>query len=276
MNRFRARAGGLAIGVTGLCLVALAGGTAGFAQGEDAATAPDRPNHIHEGSCDTLNPAPLYVLTDLSLAEGEAQYGGPGTPSAVQSGVTGVDVALADLAAGDFSIVVHESADHIENYIACGEIGGVIAPGEAEGVETLAVGLRTLNDSGQSGIAVLRGEGAATTVTIYLADGLANGGTASAADVDHGGHAAATEGAAAVEISDFAYSPDPLTIAAGDSVTWTNADSFAHTATGLDRDVLQSGTLNEGESFTATFSAAGTYEYFCEFHPQMTGTVIVE
>lgn len=274
MNRFRNRAGGFAIGVAGLCLVSLAGGGAGFAQRADATDAPDRPNHIHEGSCDTLDPAPLYVLSDLALADGEAQYSGPGTPAIVQSGVTEVDVTLADLAAGDFSIVVHESADNIENYVACGEIGGVVAPGEADGVETLAIGLRTLNDSGQSGIAVFRGESAATTVSIYLADGLANGGEASAAEADHA--AAQPEDAVAVEIRDFLYNPDPLTVAAGDSVTWTNADAVPHTATALDRDVLQTKSLDQGESFTATFSAPGTYEYFCEFHPQMKGTLVVE
>ncbi len=277
MNRFRFRAGGFAIGVVGLCLVSLAGGSAGFAQSADATSAPDRPNHIHEGSCDNLDPAPLYVLSDLVLADGETQYGGEGSPAAVQTGVTTVDVALADLVAGDFSINVHESADNIDNYVACGEIGGVVVPGEADGVETLAIGLRTLNDSGQSGVAVFRGEGAATTVTVYLADGLANGGAASAATADHDDHAAAQpEDAVAVEIKDFLYNPDPVTVTAGDSVTWTNADSVAHTATALDRDVLQTKSLDQGESFTATFSAPGTYEYFCEFHPQMKGTLVVE
>ena len=31
-----------------------------------------------------------------------------------------------------------------------------------------------------------------------------------------------------------------------------------------------------GESFTQTFDTAGTYEYFCEFHPNMKGSIVVE
>lgn len=277
MNRFRHRAGGFAIGVAGLCLVSLAGGTVGFAQDTGASDMPARPNHIHEGSCDNLDPAPLYVLNDLVLAEGEAQYGGDGSPAVVQSGVTTVDAALADLVAGDFSINVHESADNIENYIACGEIGGVVVPGEAAGGETLAIGLRSLNASGQTGIAVFTGDGAATTVSIYLAHGLATGDEASAAGADHADHAASQpQEGVAVDIRDFLYSPDPLAVAVGESVTWTNQDAVAHTATGVDRNVLQSGSIDEGETFTATFTVPGTFEYFCEFHPNMKGTLVVE
>ena len=51
---------------------------------------------------------------------------------------------------------------------------------------------------------------------------------------------------------------------------------MAHSATGTDRDALQSGTLNQGDSFTQTFDTAGTYEYFCEFHAEMKGTIVVQ
>ena len=59
-------------------------------------------------------------------------------------------------------------------------------------------------------------------------------------------------------------------------MTWTNRDSAPHTATAKDRDVLQSGTLNQGATYTQTFDTAGTYDYFCEFHPNMKGVVNVE
>ncbi len=57
-----------------------------------------------------------------------------------------------------------------------------------------------------------------------------------------------------------------VTVPVGGSVTWTNQDSDPHTATAQDREVLQSGTLNQGEPYTETFAVAGTYEYFCELH----------
>ena len=78
-----------------------------------------------------------------------------------------------------------------------------------------------------------------------------------------------------VEIRNLSYNPDPIEITVGDTITWTNQDGVPHTATARDRDVLQSGAIQPGESFSQTFEQAGEFEYFCEFHPDMTGTVIV-
>jgi plastocyanin len=79
-----------------------------------------------------------------------------------------------------------------------------------------------------------------------------------------------------VEISNFAYQPATVTIQVGDTVTWTNLDSAAHTATDTGSGALFDGVMSTGESFSYTFTRAGTFDYFCTFHPEMTGTVIVE
>ena len=97
-------------------------------------------------------------------------------------------------------------------------------------------------------------------------------GTPIAAD----GCPARTAGAATVDIRDFAYNPNPVTVPAGVEVTWTNQDTVPHTATGQDRDVLQSGTIDPGASYSQAFDATGSYEYFCEFHPNMKATLVVE
>jgi amicyanin len=76
-----------------------------------------------------------------------------------------------------------------------------------------------------------------------------------------------------VEIVDFAFSPATVTIAVGDTVTWTNADAVAHTATGAGFD---SGLLEQGESYSVTFTAPGTYDYLCTPHPTMTGRIVVQ
>ncbi len=83
-------------------------------------------------------------------------------------------------------------------------------------------------------------------------------------------------GTVAVTIGDNFYEPTRVTVPVGGSVTWTNGGNEPHTATARDREALQSGTLTPGENFTETFEAAGTYEYFCEFHPNMKGTVVVQ
>jgi plastocyanin len=70
---------------------------------------------------------------------------------------------------------------------------------------------------------------------------------------------ARAQNSASVDIADFAFGPNSVTITAGGSVTWTNSDSAPHTATG------------DGGSF----DTPGTYTYFCAIHPDMTATVVV-
>jgi plastocyanin len=79
-----------------------------------------------------------------------------------------------------------------------------------------------------------------------------------------------------VEISNFAYQPATVTIQVGDTVTWTNLDAAAHTATDTGPQGLFDGVIDQGESFSYTFTQAGTFNYFCTFHTEMSGTVIVQ
>jgi plastocyanin len=79
----------------------------------------------------------------------------------------------------------------------------------------------------------------------------------------------------AVTIAGFAFDPATVTIQVGDSVTWTNEDSVAHTATAEDGS-FDTGQLGNGDSETVTFHTAGTFDYICSIHPQMTGSVVVE
>jgi len=79
-----------------------------------------------------------------------------------------------------------------------------------------------------------------------------------------------------IEISDFAFQPATITVRVGDTVTWTNLDSAAHTATDTGSGALFDGEMATGESFSYTFTAVGTFHYICTFHPEMKGTVIVE
>lgn len=77
-----------------------------------------------------------------------------------------------------------------------------------------------------------------------------------------------------VQIANYAFAPEELTITVGDTVTWTNEDAVMHTATALD-GAFDSGMLDTGESFSWTFSQPGTYDYLCTPHPMMTGRIIV-
>lgn len=81
-------------------------------------------------------------------------------------------------------------------------------------------------------------------------------------------------GGDAVQIINLAYEPATLTVAAGTTVTWTNDDSMAHTATSSD-GTFDTTTIAAGATAKVTFDTPGTFEYVCAFHPGMRGTIVV-
>jgi plastocyanin len=254
--------------------------TPGLAAQDDEAEV--HPAHIHSGTCDQLGDV-VVPLTDVATTD-EATHEGPESAHAVKTSETMVDMPLQEIIDGGHAINVHLSADEIDVYIACGDIGGAVTTDEGGRTE-LIIGLGELNDSGHHGVAWLGADGEQTEVVVVLVEPATMGqaGAEAAQEVtpaadggaaDTGADAAADT--VAVEIVDFAYSPPEITVPVGGSVTWTNQDPAPHTATGLDRDALQSGAIASGESFTQTFDSAGTIEYFCEFHPNMKGAIVVE
>jgi plastocyanin len=78
-----------------------------------------------------------------------------------------------------------------------------------------------------------------------------------------------------VTISGFAFSPASLTVAVNATVTWTNNDASAHTATS-DGSTWDTGSIAQGGSKSVTFSTAGTFPYHCSSHPSMHGTIVVQ
>jgi plastocyanin len=78
-----------------------------------------------------------------------------------------------------------------------------------------------------------------------------------------------------VTIKNFAFSPASLDISAGDNVTFVNEDGAPHTATANDGS-FDTGRLSSGQSATVTFNSAGEFAYFCQFHPNMKATIVVQ
>ncbi len=77
-----------------------------------------------------------------------------------------------------------------------------------------------------------------------------------------------------VTIADFAFDAPTVDVTTGSTLTWTNADGFAHSVVSSDGS-FESERLATGASFTHTFDAAGSFTYICGIHPSMTGTVVV-
>jgi plastocyanin len=71
------------------------------------------------------------------------------------------------------------------------------------------------------------------------------------------------------------YSPNPIRVTVGSSVSWMNGTSIAHTATS-DTGAWNTGAIAPaGTSSAVTFNTAGTFAYHCTFHADMHGSVIV-
>lgn len=80
-----------------------------------------------------------------------------------------------------------------------------------------------------------------------------------------------------INIDNFSFGPEALTVAVGTTVTWVNHDDEPHTVVSGDSPRLfKSTALDSDEKFTFKFEKPGTYKYFCSIHPHMTGTVVVK
>src|SRR5215212_6630685 len=159
------------------------------------------PAHIHLGTCSELDPNPAFPLTDVAPASNES---GAETDSAaaipVERSVTTVDAALEDLRTGGYAINIHQSADDIGTYIACGNLSGAIGDSGA-----LVVGLGELNESGHSGVAILTEQGEQTNVSLYLTEGLSSAAAQAADSSAAGDDTEAVVDTTTVDIKNLAY-----------------------------------------------------------------------
>uniref|UniRef100_A0AAU2A5V4 Cupredoxin family copper-binding protein n=1 Tax=Streptomyces sp. NBC_00093 TaxID=2975649 RepID=A0AAU2A5V4_9ACTN len=119
----------------------------------------------------------------------------------------------------------------------------------------------------------------------------ASGSTTATSTSDTAAGAAQAPAAAAAEVRQAAAAaPDQqidimnnkfgdgkqLVVEVGETVRWTNHDSVPHTVTTTKGPKkFDSGTLAQGDSWSYTFTTAGTYEYYCAVHPDMVASVKV-
>ena len=82
---------------------------------------------------------------------------------------------------------------------------------------------------------------------------------------------------------DKSYSPNPITIERGQTITWYNGDTISHSVTsgqdgdgGDDDSIFDSEAIIPNQYFSITFDDSGVYPYYCFYHPSMVGEVIVE
>jgi plastocyanin len=123
--------------------------------------------------------------------------------------------------------------------------------------------------------ATMAGAGNATNAT------MAGAGNATNATMAGAGNATTTvtQGPGSSTKTTDAFSPNPVQVSVGSTVTWTNNDSVIHTVVSgtspTPSGLFESPIMNPGDTFEYTFTEAGEVPYFCTLHPNMLGTAIV-
>jgi plastocyanin len=77
----------------------------------------------------------------------------------------------------------------------------------------------------------------------------------------------------AIKIDNFVFTPDMAEIPVGTTVVWTNEDDIPHTVADTTR-TFKSKAMDTGDTYSFTFTKAGTYEYFCSLPPHMKATIV--
>jgi plastocyanin len=78
-----------------------------------------------------------------------------------------------------------------------------------------------------------------------------------------------------VQIDNFTFAPPDLTVTAGTTVIWKNADDSPHRIADIN-GAYASAALDTDDSFSHTFATPGVYKYFCSLHPYMKGKIVVK
>ncbi len=249
-----------------VCL-SLGGATLITPGGQAQEASPPRPSHIHIGDCDELGEV-IQPLNSLTVPVGDVS----GNSDAViaEAAFTNIPQSLDELLTEDHALKVHLSADQIQTYLACGDIGGAA---DADGA--LIVGMKELDDSGYAGIAYLvPAAGGSTSISVMIAQVAGDGSGGAIA-----GEAAATPEATA-ETSSTEGSPElvdvsltnfeidmPTELAAG-PVRFTIVNngaaphSFVLEGQGIRKTLAN--TLQPGDSARLNADLTpGTYTIFC-------------
>jgi len=79
----------------------------------------------------------------------------------------------------------------------------------------------------------------------------------------------------AVNLDDYSFTPDRITVTTGTKVVFTNTGKATHNAASSDGGGWDTGMLRGGQSASITFNRPGTYSYACLPHSFMIGQIVV-
>jgi plastocyanin len=142
---------------------------------------------------------------------------------------------------------------------------------------TSSIAISTPNYASAQGVTG-QGGGNATNATSTMGAGNATNATTTGAS---GGNTTTSVSIVpgASTLSTDAFSPNPIQVNVGSTVTWTNNDSQAHTVNSgnspTQSGLFDSPIIAPQATFEYTFTEAGEVPYFCILHPNMVGTLSV-
>ena len=129
-----------------------------------------------------------------------------------------------------------------------------------------AIAQQNMTGAGNATNATMTGTGNATNAT---ATGASGGNTSTSVSIVPGSSTLTTD----------AFSPNPIQVSVGTTVTWTNDDAQPHTVNSGENatpsGLFDSPIMAPQATFEYTFTEAGEFPYFCILHPNMVGTVSV-
>src|SRR5688572_19218938 len=124
----------------------------------------------------------------------------------------------------------------------------------------------TMTGTGNATNATMTGTGNATNAT---ATGASGGNASTSVSIVPGSSSLTTD----------AFSPNPIQVSVGTTVTWTNDDAQPHTVNSGENatpsGLFDSPIMPPAGTFEYTFTEAGEVPYYCLLHPNMVGTVSV-
>lgn len=142
---------------------------------------------------------------------------------------------------------------------------------EMKGTVVVGDGTKTATATGSSSSAAPQATRSASGATAGVAGTAGNSSLPSLRTVQPPLTAAAAS-TADVDVTEFAFVPEDVTIAPGGTVRWHLVGEAPHTVTS---DSFDSGMLKPGDTFEQTFNDVGTVDYLCEFHPEMKATITI-
>jgi nitrite reductase (NO-forming) len=171
---------------------------------------------------------------------------------------------VADLAAdkGTYALLSHSMKDAQKGALGLLKVGDAIGGSAATTTTVSSTSSSTTSSDSMASMPSMSSSSISTIPTTSTSSSTSTSATSSAP----------TSSATTVHLSNFAFSPNAITVKAGTKVTWVNDDDTTHSVVG---DSFKSSDLTKGSQFSYTFTTPGTYNYKCGYHPFMTGTVTV-